>query len=150
MVKADKYSGLVTALFVLVAVFYIDGEYDKWDIFLGIIGFALGMKYAVAVDGLDLFFTFLTSSLISIGFVAVVYGIIELSSDMPCAVSQKVFESSFIVFISLTLLLTAFMHISKRKEPEQEKEKEQEQEQEQERAPEKEPKWNPLEKEGNA
>jgi len=120
MMKADKYSGLVTALAVLIAVFYVEGEFNKWDLFLGIVGFTLGMKYAASVDGLDLFFTFLTSSLISIGFVAVVYGIIQQSTDMQNAVSQQPFASSFIVFISLTLLLTSFMHILKKKEPEKE------------------------------
>lgn len=120
MIKADKYSGLVIALAVLIAVFYVEGEYNKWDIFLGMVGFTLGMKYAASVDGMDLFFTFLTSSLISIGFVAVIFGIVQLSTDMQDAVSEKPFASSFIVFISLTLLLTSFMHILKRKEPEKE------------------------------
>ena len=115
--KADKYSGLVTSLAVLIAVFYAEGEYDGWDIFLGVVGFILGMKYISSIDGKDLFSTFLASALISIGIVSIIFGIIQQSSKMQDVITKTPFGSSFLTFISLSLVLTAFTHIKRMKQP---------------------------------
>jgi len=78
MANADRYSGLVTALAVLITVFYAEGKYDGWDIYLGVVGVILGLKYRKAVSRSDLFFSFLTASLLAIGTTACIFGVIQL------------------------------------------------------------------------
>lgn len=108
--KGDKYSGLVTALAVLVVVFYTEGKYDEWDIFLGLIGFGLAWKYKSDIDKSDIFFTLLVSALFALSSVAVVFGIAEKSDELKSFLTQTPFGSSFVNVLLITGILTFVFH----------------------------------------
>ena len=96
--SADRYSGLVTALAVLMVVIYAEGDYEKWDAFLGFIGFILGLKYIPEAEDKGNFFVFLVASLLSISFVAMLFFVFQhsqiLRESMPL-----ISNSSFNTFL---------------------------------------------------
>jgi len=79
VLAADRYSGLVTVLAVLVAVIYAKGAYDTWDAFLGIVGFVLGVKYIPDANREGAFFIILVASLLSASLVAMLFSLFERS-----------------------------------------------------------------------
>jgi hypothetical protein len=75
VLAADRYATLVTVLAILVAVIYAEGVYDTWDAFLGIVGFALGVKYIPDANREGALFIFLVASLLSASLVAVLFSL---------------------------------------------------------------------------
>jgi hypothetical protein len=116
MNKPDRYAGLVTALAVLIAIFYTEDKYDGWDIYLGVVGLILGCKYTRKLSRADWFFSLLTASLISISVVACVFGGIGVFDAVKQAICKIPFEkipfgSSFMWFILSTVVLTVVLHL---------------------------------------
>ena len=116
--SADKYSGLVTALAVLVAVVYAEERYDVWHAFLGIVGFILTWKYRCNLSNDDRFYTFLISSLFGISTVAIVYAIIERWQWLRGLIMNTFLTSSFTSFMIVTVIAFSLLFLkSKRRQP---------------------------------
>lgn len=77
--SADRYSGLVTVLAILIAVFYVNESYDWWDVYLGIVGTALGIKYMADAKNYGKLYVFLVASILSVSTVAILFFIFEKS-----------------------------------------------------------------------
>ena len=105
--NGDKYSGLVTTLAVLMVVIYTgDSEtdkYDYWDLFLGTIGFILGIKYIQDAKNNTIFFLFLIASLLSLSSVIILFYYFEHYSYLK-EFLEFLYESSFRTFIFLILI----------------------------------------------
>lgn len=117
--NVGRYSGLVTALAVLIIVIYTECRYDLWDIFLGVIGFILALKYKPSITKSDRFFTFLVSSLFAISTVAILYGIIDNSTWFKELIVQTPFKLSFRTFLYFTVILSVVFHLTARDKEEE-------------------------------
>lgn len=75
--EISSYEGLITVLAVIIAVEYSGGFYDLWDVFTGLISILIGTKYWVLAKGKnDFLYNLLTVSLIALGVVSAVTGVI--------------------------------------------------------------------------
>jgi hypothetical protein len=113
--SADRYSGLVTVLAVLVAIFYSEENYDCWDILLGVIGFILAWKYTCDIRKSDILFTILVALLYATSIVAIGFSIIQLSKTSQDFVRGSFLEPSFYSTIALMVILTIILKIIARK-----------------------------------
>ena len=113
IMNADRYSGLVTVLAVLIAVFYVEESYDWWDVYLGIIGLALGIKYVANAADNGKLYVFLVASILSVSTVAVLFFIFEKSiflRELVPFVSKNSF-CTFIFGIAVWVLIIKFTPI---------------------------------------
>ena len=98
--SADKYSGIVTIIAVLIAVIYTSGEYDKWDFVLGLIGIVLGIKYFRSITNDDIFLSILVSILLASSLTAILFSSFNFNKKYDF----DIFIYSSVVFFFISLI----------------------------------------------
>lgn len=107
--SGNEYSNLVTAFAVIISVEFGSGAYDAWDGFIGILAIVLGYSFIKeAKNKNDFWYSFLTSSLISLGIISLVSLVffIVIGFSEPTGKHKFLYELfRFIVFASLSLVI---------------------------------------------
>ncbi|WP_309387772.1 hypothetical protein [Cerasicoccus frondis] len=109
--EIDKYAGIITALAFLVVVFYADGNYDLWDVFLGFVGLIFVVKLIPHVKKEEFFMTFLVSSVVSLSITSLLFSGLQLWKSAVEFASQNWYMQSFSIFGIITLVLTLTLHL---------------------------------------
>jgi len=111
--KVNEYEGIFTVLAIMLAVEYTSGnDYDLWDCFFGLIVTYIGffLYIDVAKKKNDFFYTFLTSSLISLGLLNIVSSFVFYIYGE----NSNFFKIEYRFSIFLFLLFTAYIIISEK------------------------------------
>lgn len=98
---ADRYSGIVTAISVLAIVFYTEGQFDGWDLFIGCMGLLLGRKYLKAIERDDLFFVLLTAALLALSITAFICAFVQFLAPPEWLENIALNTDSLYVFLCL-------------------------------------------------
>ena len=99
--SADKYSGIVAVIAILAMIIYSEGTYDHWDMYLGALGFILGIIYVKDIKKKDYFLMALSSSLISLSVTCCIFYVIGNSDNLEFLQEYAFFEESIWLFLIL-------------------------------------------------
>ncbi len=98
--SGNEYANLVTAFAIIGAVEFLNNGYDVWDIFIGVIAIILGYSFVSdAKINKDFWYTFFTTSLMSLGAVIIISAVFFILSGYDEPKSQLYELVRFIIFL---------------------------------------------------